>query len=129
MNEKNIKKMEELLSNEEFSQKIVEAGTYEKMYALLSAEGMDASFDEFSAYLADCRKIMVEKGLISEDGELSPELLEQVNGGVKWGMTIMGAVYVGLGAAATAIGCGAGLIMAAEGVVMIRLGTKKDKKK
>ena len=124
MNEKNIKKMEELLATEEFSQKIVEAGTYEKMYELLVAEGMDATYEEFAAYLEESRKFMIEQGLITEDGELSVELLEQISGGRKWGLTIMGGVYIVGGAAATLFGCGAGLIMAAEGVVMIRVAGK-----
>lgn len=83
MNEINIKKMEELLANEEFAQKIADAGSYEKAYQLLIENGMDTSYDDFMAYIEECRKTMVEKGLISEDGELSVEMLDKVSGGGK----------------------------------------------
>ena len=76
-----IKKMEELLRNEEFAQKISEAGSYEKMHELFVENGVDVTREDFMAYIGDCRKTMVEKGLISEDGELSVELLEVVSGG------------------------------------------------
>ncbi|MBQ6999998.1 MAG: hypothetical protein IJN67_02970 [Oscillospiraceae bacterium] len=81
MNETNIKKMEELLANEEFAQKIVDAGSYEKAYQLFVEGGMDASHEEFIAYIEETRRIMVEKGLISEDGELSVDMLDKVSGG------------------------------------------------
>lgn len=83
MNEMNIKKMEELLANEEFAQKMTEAGSYENAYQLFVENGVDATYEEFTAYLDDCRKLMEEKGLISADGELSVEMLEAVSGG-RW---------------------------------------------
>ena len=73
--------MEELLSNEEFSRKFQDAGSYENAHKLFVENGVDVSYEEFAAYLEDCRKLMVEKGLISENGELSEELLGAVSGG------------------------------------------------
>ena len=122
MNENNINKINELLANEDFAKKIAEAGSYEKMYELLSAEGMDASYDEFIAYLEECRKAMVAQGLISEDGELSVELLEQISGGVKWGCVALGVGYVAGGAFLVSIGIGGGLAVAASGVGLVATG-------
>ena len=109
MNETMIKKMEELLNSEEFAQKFKDAGSYENAHKLFVENGVDVSYEEFMAYLKDCRKLMVEKGLISEDGELSPELLEQISGGklspegFLWGVVcIAGGVLVG----ATPVGVG-----------------------
>ena len=81
MNEMNIKKMEELLANEEFAQKTADAGSYENAYQLFTENGVDASYEDFMAYIEDCRKVMVEKGLISDNGELSVEMLDMISGG------------------------------------------------
>lgn len=109
MNETMIKKMEELLSNEEFSRKFQDAGSYENAHKLFVENGVDVSYEEFAAYLEDCRKLMVEKGLISEDGELSEELLGAVSGGkgsiggFLWGA---GCVIGGLAVGLTPVGIG-----------------------
>ena len=84
MNEANIKKMEDLLSNEELAQKIADAGSYEKAYQIFIKNGMDTSYDEFIAYVETRRKEMIEKGLISEDGEMSVEMMDMASGGA-WG--------------------------------------------
>ena len=100
MNEINIKKMEELLANEEFAQKIEAAGSYENAYKLFAENGVDASREEFMAYLEDCHKDMVENGLLTEDGELGPDLLDMVSGGnlahkvVGTGLIFCGSVFV-----------------------------------
>lgn len=81
--EKNIQKMTELLTQEEFARKIQEAGSYENAYKLFAGNGVDASYEEFLAYIEGCREKMVRNGLIAEDGEMGVELLDMVSGG-KW---------------------------------------------
>ena len=113
MNEANIKKMEELLNNEEFVQKVVDTGSYEKAYQLFIDNGVDASYEDFMAYIEECRKLMIEKGVISEDGELSVEMLDQVSGGGKGGALLCWA----LACAAFYFGCPqAGALMVFVGI-------------
>ena len=117
--EKNINKMNELLSQEEFAQKILEAGSYENAYKLFAENGVDASYDEFMAYIDSCRGKMVSDGLISEDGEMGIELLDMVSGG-RW--------YHSLGCFALA---GAAFYVGAPeaGVLMVVAGIAVWKKK
>ena len=49
MNAANIEKMNALMANEEFTQKIADAGSYENAYALLAENGVDATYEEFTA--------------------------------------------------------------------------------
>ena len=79
--EKNINKMNELLAQEEFAQKIQEVGSYENAYQLFAENGVDASYEGFVAYIDAYHKEMVEKGLLYEDRELSVEELDTANGG------------------------------------------------
>ncbi len=111
--EYNIKKMTELLAEEEFARNIQEAGSYENAYTLFTENGVDASYEDFMNYIEECRKHLAEQGHISEDGELSMEMLELISGG-KWyhavpffaagvaclvtGQFVAGAVLVGVGA-------------------------------
>lgn len=115
MNEMNIQKMEQLLRNEEFAQKISDAGSYDKAYQLFAENGMDASYEDFMAYIENYRKIMVEKGLISEDGELSAEMLEMVSGGGKGGAFLC---FVGAGVAAAAGQGGAAVVLILAGIAL-----------
>ena len=111
MNEMNIKKMNELIANEEFAQKVAEAGSYENAYQLFVDNGVDASYDDFMAYIEESRQAMIEKGLISEDGELSVEMLEAVSGG-KWYNSLGCFVLAGIAFAAGAPGAGVLLVIA-----------------
>ena len=106
MNEMNIKKMEQLLADEEFAQKIADAGSYEKAYELFAENGVDASYDEYMAYIEECHKDMVENGLLTEDGEMSAELLDMVSGGGvgQIGRKAAGAVFYICGQAFIATG-------------------------
>ena len=79
----NIEMMNELMTNEEFAQKIGEAGSMENAYRLFVEAGVEGTWEEFNAYIEETRQDMISKGLIGEDGELSVELLETVSGG-KW---------------------------------------------
>ena len=83
MNEIAIKKLEEMMSNEEFAQKVTDAGSYEKAYQILTENGLEASYDDFMAYIEESRKVLIEQSLITEEGELGIEMLDMVSGGGK----------------------------------------------
>ena len=119
MSATDIKKMEELLAQEEFALKIQEAGSYENAYKLFAENGMDATYEDFMAYIDSCREKMVSDGLISEDGEMGIELLDMVSGG-RW--------YHSLGCFALA---GAAFYVGAAdaGVLMVIAGIAVWKKK
>ena len=78
MNETNIKKMEELLENEELAQKIVDAGSFENACLLFAEQGLDLSYEEFSQYIQDN---LNHSEMISENGELNIEQLDSIGGG------------------------------------------------
>lgn len=115
MNETNIRKMEELLANEEFAQNIADAGSYENAYKLFSENGVDASYDDFMAYIEDCRNAMIEKGLISEDGELSAEMLDMVSGGGKGGALLC---FIGAGLCFASGQGGGGFMLVVVGIAL-----------
>lgn len=113
MTEINIQKMNELIHREGFAEKLQNAGSYENAYRLFSENGVDASYEEFMGLIEDSRKRMQEKEMISQDGELSEEMLELVSGG-KWYHSL---ACWGLAALAFAAGCPeAGLLMVFIGV-------------
>lgn len=112
MTEQNIKKMEELLDTEDFAEKVAAANSQDEIYKLFAANGVDASYEDYMAYLQDSRNLLVQKGVITEDGELSVEALDAVSGGSARGralLTIAGLVCVGAGA----LGPGAALVFLA----------------
>lgn len=112
MTEQNIKKMEELLNTEDFAEKVTAANSQDEIYKLFAANGVDASYEDYMAYLQDSRNLLAQKGVITEDGELSAEALDAVSGGSARGrtlLTIAGLICVSAGA----LGPGAVLIFLA----------------
>lgn len=96
------------MANEEFVQKFNGADSREAAYQLLVDNGVDASYEDFLAYLQESRDFMLEKGLMSEDGELSPEMLDAVSGGSARGraiLTLTGVVCLCAGHPGLALGC------------------------
>lgn len=81
MKENSVKKMEELMTDKEFVQRIASAGSYEKAYQLCVERGMDCSFEEFTEEIRKAEIDLITSGLISEDGEISEELMVAVSGG------------------------------------------------
>ena len=105
IDEKNTSKIEELLSNEKFTSKLLEAKSKEEMYSLLCNEGVEISFEEFSTNIDAAYKALVQDGAISEDGELSESLLEMVSGGrLNWRGGIKLMVAIGGATASFALG-------------------------
>ena len=78
MNEMNIKKMEQLLANDEMNAKIERASSYEEIHQLLVENGLEVSFDAFMEYNEACRKELD----ISGNEELGEGALDAVAGGV-----------------------------------------------
>ncbi len=126
LNEKDINLLNSMAKDEEMAQKLVDAGSYEKAYEVLTENGFTASYEEYTAYLADIRKQMEEKGLVTEDGELSAEMLDMVSGG-KWYQV------VGLFAAAGVafyFGCPeGGVLLIVAGIAVWYDDSKKKKNK
>ncbi|MBQ8398728.1 MAG: hypothetical protein IJX08_02040 [Clostridia bacterium] len=99
MNKICIEKMEELLTNEDFAAKIEEAGSYENAHKLFVENGVDVSYEEFSSFIRQSGDAMKAHGYVSEDGELSAELLELVSGGGIGGKVAAIFTWVGAGVA------------------------------
>ncbi len=85
MNENNINKINELMANEEFANKIMATESYEKAYPLFVDAGVTATYDEFMEYIESCREELKEKGMTAASGELGEDTLDQVSGGAKPG--------------------------------------------
>lgn len=81
MIENTIKKMEEMLTNEDFFNAVQEAGSPEAAYAKFAENGLDASYDDFLNVIAEFQGDLKNAGLIGEEGEVGVELLEIVSGG------------------------------------------------
>ncbi len=79
----NIERMNTLIHDEAFVAKYAEAGNHEDAYKLLIEYGVDATYEDYLDYMAESEKVLVDKGMIDEDGELSAEMLEMVAGGGK----------------------------------------------
>ena len=82
INETMMMKMNELMENEEIAQEIRNTSV-EQTHQVLVRNGLEITLEEFQAILADCRTILAENGHITEDGEMSVELLELINGGAR----------------------------------------------
>lgn len=89
MTERNIQKMEALMNNEDFAEKVVAADSQDEVYRLFVANGVDASYEDYTAYLQESRNLLVHKGVITEDGELSAEALDTVSGGSYRGKALL----------------------------------------
>ena len=83
-------KLRELLQDEDFSNKVIMATSYEEEVAILKEYGIEISEEELRSYGEEGMAHLKEEGYISEDGELSPEMLEQVAGGKSAGLRLIG---------------------------------------
>lgn len=90
-----VEKFQELIENEEFCAKLHAVDSIEKAQTLLSEYGVEITVEELQQEMENAKMIMKEKGMISEGGELSAEMLEMVTGGANWRM----ALLFGIGAA------------------------------
>lgn len=81
MNEMNAKKMEQLLNEESFFEKLKNVDSMEVAYQLFTDNGIDVSYDEFQVMISDSQNAMLQLGLLSEGGELDEDSLDTVSGG------------------------------------------------
>lgn len=89
MNELNVKKMEQLLNNEDFRAEFQNTDSQEEIVRLFQEHGVEVTMEDFQAMGEKGVALLGEKGFVNEDGELSPEMLEMVNGGGKFGTLVL----------------------------------------
>ena len=123
----NIKKMEELLQDETFKAELETKETVEQVVALYNAYGVEVTEEEFEQLGDKGMELMKEKGLMDEEGELSPEMLEMVSGGGKIGKLF---VLTALGIASAYVGHPEGTVLCiVAGIAVLADGKSKKKKK
>lgn len=79
MNETNIKKMEEILANKGFAEKIQASTSLKDVYELLTAEGLNAEYEEFVQGYETIKHELVT----ADENELDADMLDMVSGGCK----------------------------------------------
>ena len=122
-----IKKMEALLQDEGFKAEMETKENVEQIVALYNAYGVEVTEEEFEQLGERGMELMKEKGLIDEEGELSPEMLEMVSGGGKAGKIL---VLVVLGVASAYFGHPEGTVLCIiAGIAVLSDGSSKKKKK
>ena len=89
-------KLNALLQQEEFCEKIIHADSTSQICEILHAEGVDVSIAEIEQAVADGEKFLAEKGYVNE-GELSEEMLDMVAGGARNYRDFVIGVIVGVG--------------------------------
>ena len=109
------KKLRELLTDEDFSKRAIMATSYSEEVELLKEYGIEISEEELKAYGDEVITILKEDGYISEDDELSSEILEQVSGGrgnPGWSLMGLGVTGMGIGLASDYLAgaCAVGLV-------------------
>lgn len=93
-------KLEALLSDEEFSEKALQATSIEEIAKLLQDNGIDATAEELQKCGEEAVEILKKDGYLLEDGELSEKMLDMVSGGKKLGKN---AMWAGAGMIALAL--------------------------
>jgi predicted ribosomally synthesized peptide with nif11-like leader len=76
------KKIEELLANTEFADKLAQCETCDEIAALFGTEGIEVSGEELERAVA-------QVSVPSENGEISEENLEQVVGGISAAVAVL----------------------------------------
>lgn len=143
--------LERVFAREDFQREVSSAHTMEDVFDLLHKNGIDLSDDDIDYCMDQAETVMKENGYLTEDGELSEEMLEIVSGGglgnsigylllggaIVWG----GAKYIAAGkagiagyTACMAIGgpvcvLGGALIVAGAIGIGIAIYNKKKKKR
>lgn len=90
-------KLESLLMDEEFSATILKATTIKEIVDILRENDIEVTEDDLQACGEQAMAILKKDGYISEDGELSEQVLESVAGGGIGGKVMLaGAGMMGL---------------------------------
>lgn len=120
MNELTVKKMEALLNDEAFRAQFQNIDSREEIIRLFQDNGIEVTEEDFNAMAEQGIALLGEKGLISEDGELSPEMLEMVSGGGKFGTLLL---LGGLAIASAYIGYPQGTVLCIiAGIAYLKYG-------
>lgn len=77
MNENIIEKLKELENNPEFIEKTAAAGSADEMLAVLGEFGIQLAE-------ADLKDLLAGNAIVSENGELSEDALDNISGGGFW---------------------------------------------
>ena len=85
-------KLESLLMDEEFSSTILKATSIKEIVGILHNNGIEATEEELQSCGEQAMAILKKDGYISEDGELSLELLDNVAGGKIGGKVMLAGV-------------------------------------
>ena len=85
-------RLEALLMDEEFSSTLLEATSIREITELLRSNGIEATEEELQACGEQAISILKRDGYISEDGELTEKMLEQVAGGKVGGKVMLAGV-------------------------------------
>lgn len=109
-------KITALLQDEDFVERLTSAQTMEDKLAVLHEEGIEMTSDELRQAMKDGEQLLKDKGLLTADGELGEDALENVAGGRNWKMVAVGAV---IGVASGFAGQGGGVVL---GAALIYLG-------
>lgn len=92
-----VAKLESLLMDEEFSSAILKATSIKEIVGILHNNGIEATEAELQSCGEQAMAILKKDGYISEDGELSLELLDNVAGGKIGGKVMLaGAGMMGV---------------------------------
>lgn len=90
-------KLESLLMDEEFSATILKATSIKEIVEILRSNGIEATEEELQECGEQAMAILKKDGYLSEDGELTEEMLENVAGGGIGGKVMLaGAGMMGL---------------------------------
>ena len=89
MNNTKIMKMDSLLNDDAFVNQLQEVSSRNDLLTLFRAHGVDVTDEEFQDMAQEGCTILKEIGHLSDDGELSPELLDLVSGGARWGAALL----------------------------------------
>ena len=118
MNEMKMNQMEALLNNEAFQDQVAEVSSKDELMELFRDNGIEISEEEFDALGQKGISILKETGHMSDDGELSAEMLDMVAGGGKIGKALL---CFGLAAASAYCGCAEGaVIMIICGIAVLK---------
>lgn len=108
MTDMDYRKMEELVADKAFVQKLKDAGSVEPMYKLFAENGLNASYEDFAADIQKAKEMVDGIDIVSEDGELTPAMLDLVSGGSARGRMLLlatGVLCLCAGSPGIAVAC------------------------
>lgn len=89
-------RLNELIQNELFLDKIANSPSLEDTQAILKDEGVEMTIDELCEAMESGKTLLEENGYLDSNGELTEKALEAVAGG-GWKRKVAGALICALG--------------------------------